>query len=1625
MVNRPTQSAAQTPREVIQDIRNRYRVGQDIDESDPYHEIARGTVPLVTDELYESNTHFFSELLQNADDNEYPPGVKPELVIEAYKDRIEVINNEIGFRTEHVRAICSLAKSTKRDRKESSTGEKGIGFKAVFQATDTPEVHSNGFHFRFDKKRDPVFGMVIPEWIEGAKQPVPGTRIVLPLNTQYRLPHDFLKSLQPELLLFLRKIRRLAFRDFDYGHEVTLARTDTGSVAVVTRTVKDDVEASRSSEHRVAFFLHKRRVAMDHIDEPRRRKIAATEVAIALPLNSQQQVDAKSSRRGLFAFLPVKQTELPFLCHGDFVLSTSREAIREDLEWNRAVRDALGACLADCIAECRATAIGATALRCLVDPSGIQDKFLRPIMSDAIDRLKETPCVPIADGYWADPSASIAADAAGLWQLLDGDDFPALLDKHLVDPTVDGISTALKLLDVDSFELGDLAACLDDEGWRSSRDPAWWASCYSTLGRLKSLGDAARSVLNATPLFPLTSGAVTARGATRVFRQLSTKGTYGFESALSILDPRVLQACTKSQKEHVESFLQQMKVHDATPVRVIDDHIVPLHRGDEWEALNDTTLAAHVLYVRDHMDQYLAAKGNAQTQALATLRQSLRIQSTASNTASSEYDHASDLYLGRAYGDAHDLEAILDGIADSCVSPRYLDCGAADNVDSSRQSWRGLLVKLGAKEIPPVSQNSGVTDYMWPDEVLGSLRDSGSERQRRLLQLISDNWSHYGKWQRRPRQGEAHSSLLTALRDAQVTTGEHQVPLRTCYRDNEENRAVFGDSVPFLQCQWSEDFCDAVGVVHLPTVDNALDRLQSLKASGCTEPAAVEPIYKFLDSRFAQHGQEITTRLEDEDLILAHHGESLAWLAVSQVRWSIPRHLREYASAGSLSMLWRDFQGFFVERIGVDKELVADDLVDVLEALAESEEDSDTLRKAVASIYRELATAVRSIGDDDQPEWLDRLRSGSHLYTTGDEWWRNDENVFVDDEPGLTPLFEADASVAFLAVSRDSLTQLRPLFDALDIQPLSEAIETEVPDDIVAESWSGFDSLWRERNRLFVRLLHHKHPAECDEAFQEGTLGALLGMDAQLCRPLELTVTLRELAVRHGFQATITSDEGHLTLFVDERSKGDWTRIGIEIGNRVGISDSESVTIGQLLSEPLDKAESLLATLKVAELPDQLRERLFGEHADDWLDALSENGDGCDDTAVSGGEPEQEQEPAASGEASQTPTQTASASSRGEKYNKGEPPARDPAGVQSHQPDKPPGEQSGFSHSDNEPPGQGRGETSTSSVVQPTHGDSDGASAETSRSWGDQSPDQPPRASGIDSEDSGPSTNEGPANGEEAEDSDVKVRSHSRSRPGGRAPAFGRHGLPDAASFEHGPPIEPKRPGSGRDSDRPASNDSRERLRSYVDPEKSEMDSDKQSERTETIKAIESAAIEVVLAEERRLGRVARDLNAESQHNRGHDVLSHLPDGTDERFIEVKGVAGAWGQRGVMVTPAQFECALQYGDKAWLYVVEHALTSPKLHRIRDFARRVWRFGFDEGWGEVAEEASRKEQMIDADVLPLPAVGMQVVLADGRRGGVEDIKGAGRLLGAIIRLESGDLVQKRWVPGEIRPATGGS
>ena len=122
---------------------------------------------LLSEDLYSKKSHFVLELVQNADDNEYGPGVVPNLTFKLTPKRLVLINNETGFSEKNVKALCSIGDSSKKGNKAGYIGEKGIGFKSVFTVSRAPEIHSNGYHFRFDRTDEAnLLGYVVPQWCE-------------------------------------------------------------------------------------------------------------------------------------------------------------------------------------------------------------------------------------------------------------------------------------------------------------------------------------------------------------------------------------------------------------------------------------------------------------------------------------------------------------------------------------------------------------------------------------------------------------------------------------------------------------------------------------------------------------------------------------------------------------------------------------------------------------------------------------------------------------------------------------------------------------------------------------------------------------------------------------------------------------------------------------------------------------------------------------------------------------------------------------------------------------------------------------------------------------------------------------------------------------------------------------------------------------------------------------------------------------------------------------------------------------------------------------------------------------------------------------------------------------------
>lgn len=195
------------------------------------------------------------------------------------------------------------------------------------------------------------------------------------------------------------------------------------------------------------------------------------------------------------------------------------------------------------------------------------------------------------------------------------------------------------------------------------------------------------------------------------------------------------------------------------------------------------------------------------------------------------------------------------------------------------------------------------------------------------------------------------------------------------------------------------------------------------------------------------------------------------------------------------------------------------------------------------------------------------------------------------------------------------------------------------------------------------------------------------------------------------------------------------------------------------------------------------------------------------------------------------------------------------------------------------------------------------------------------------------------------------------------------------------------------------------RLRSYVH-ERDQTDYDT-GDAEPSEKETGTAGELITLSWEKKQGRVPR---AMPPNNEGYDIESTGPNGM--RYIEVKGIHGPWGARGVGVTRAQYDAALRLGQAWWLYVVEYANDAARavVHPIQNPFHQATEYRFDAGW-----RAARPDQGETTQPQGHPEQGAHYQRDDGEGVMIVEATPRGTLWRVKIELSDGSTETVTWNP----------
>ncbi|KAJ0964906.1 hypothetical protein J5N97_026044 [Dioscorea zingiberensis] len=719
----------------------------------------------LSQELYSQDSHFLLELVQNADDNSYPENVEPTLVFILQDTGVIVLNNEQGFSDRNIRALCDVGSSTKKGSDSGYIGQKGIGFKSVFRITEAPEIHSNGFHVKFDITEGQI-GFILPTIIppcdissfkkqlcnfDQADSTSWNTCIVLPFRSELRsgvamgsIINMFL-DLHPSLLLFLHRLQCIVFKNAIDDKLYIMKREILEDGLITVTHGKDKMSWLVVSQNLVASLI--------------RPDVQTTRISLAFTLQESNNGYYKPylDQQPVFAFLPLRKYGMKFILQGDFVLPSSREEVDGDSAWNQwlmsefpnlFVNAQKSFCALPCFRENPGKAI--TAYMSFVPLVGEVQGFFSHLPRMIIAKLRMSNCL-LLDGpgeEWVPPSKVVRGWDERVRMFLPDN----LLKQHL---GLSYLSKEIVLLDPLAKAMGIqeygpkllieilLSICHVTDNIRSlgiEWISMWFDAFYNSLSALSSAYlPSAHSetesdlvgMIRDLPFIPLSDGSYGSMAEGPIwlpcdascFRFEGDDGLHHFSglySKLRTVTPHLFssKASTFSGDEtRVDNLIhiltkigvQKLSAHD-----VITKLILPSVCNEKLTDLDAKLIIEYLSFVMIHLQSVCSSCHTERAGIISTLQKKPILLTSHGFKSPLE----EPVHFGKEYGNFVDVNRLIGGTEIKWIEVHtiYLKYHSTHPLSFRISKWREFLLELGVTDFVKVNLvEKNMTDVLYTD----------------------------------------------------------------------------------------------------------------------------------------------------------------------------------------------------------------------------------------------------------------------------------------------------------------------------------------------------------------------------------------------------------------------------------------------------------------------------------------------------------------------------------------------------------------------------------------------------------------------------------------------------------------------------------------------------------------------------------------------------------------------------------------------------------------------------------------------------------------------------------------------------------------------------------------------
>ena len=294
--------------------------GADVFDKPEYRGVKKSVV-----DKYSDQAHFIYELLQNADDAKATSArfvLNEDNLVFAHNGtkKFSVSNPETHEKDDEkgilgdINSITSIGSSSK---KENSIGKFGVGFKSVFQYTNTPHIYDQNFLFKIER-------FIVPKLLDADHQDrkKEETLFMFPFDKPEQINKEVYQHIENRLktlefpILFLSNLKRIEYKISDSTgyYEKSISETyHTKDIHAellnLSATYKD-----KSKNDKLWLFSRKTEDNLSY--------------SVGFFLDDSGNLKPYRSKAFCY-FTTQKDTGLNFIVHAPFLLTDSREGIKE------------------------------------------------------------------------------------------------------------------------------------------------------------------------------------------------------------------------------------------------------------------------------------------------------------------------------------------------------------------------------------------------------------------------------------------------------------------------------------------------------------------------------------------------------------------------------------------------------------------------------------------------------------------------------------------------------------------------------------------------------------------------------------------------------------------------------------------------------------------------------------------------------------------------------------------------------------------------------------------------------------------------------------------------------------------------------------------------------------------------------------------------------------------------------------------------------------------------------------------------------------------------------------------------------------------------------------------------